>query len=79
MIANVGPLKKHMLVTSTSGIGCVALPLVRVWLIPIPDLATEVNAWDIPTRRLAPGDVFQNALKGGAVPIKLERHRKESF
>ena len=79
MRSNVGPSKNYTLLTSTRGVVCVALPFVRVWLIPIPDLAPEVDARDIPTRRLAPGDVFQNAFEGGAVPIKLERHRKESF
>ena len=73
--ADMAPLKTNSCIASAGRVGTVAPPLVRVRLIATTELASKVNARNIPTGCLAPGDALQPALEDRAVPIELERQR----
>jgi hypothetical protein len=53
-------------------VNTIALPFVWVRLIPVPESATEVDAWNTPTGRLDSSDGLQHLFEMGSIPIELE-------
>jgi hypothetical protein len=71
--AHMFPLEADFRVCSRGHrVNTIALPFVGVQLIPVPESATEVDAWNTPTGRLDSSDGLQHLFEMGSIPIELE-------
>ena len=74
--ANMVLLNTNKYVAPAGRVSTAALPLVRVrFMRPVPQLAPEINARNIPARDHTLGDALSPRFEDRAVPIKRKRQR----